>query len=624
MDGKENAAFQSDGEQQDSDPAREQDGVHLRITNNGTSKDSSSLAADPARDQLELEGSPGHEGVGRGNPVSRQLADCWRSLARLRRRHKRALAGLLVVLLNCLLVAFLAAAVAHHVLQGSEDIDWCNGLGILIIMVSLLYLSMFYYLVVKRQFGATLARVALQPCGRVWDKVWGITLVRMLVYCALLASLIIFLVLDTADNRERLISFLGLVVLLLIGFLFSKHPDQIVWRPVFWGLALQFVFGLLTIRWVVGRLIFQCVGDHVTTFLLYTNNGSSFVFGDFLVIQQGLFAFQVMPVIFFFCFCVQILYYYGAMQAIVIKLGWLLQKSMGTTVAESVNASASVFLGMSEAPLLIQTYLKDLTRSEMHAIMTGGFSTVAGTVLAAYISFGVEPAHLITASVMSAPAALCYAKLFYPETEQSRNRVEQIVVTKDDSTSVLDAAVKGVTAGIQIVLGIVANIIAFLAFVAFLDGVLGWAGRLVGIPDVTFVNILGYIFVPLAWVMGVQWSECQNVAQLIGLKTIVNEFVAYQRLGEMKKNGLLSARSEAIATYALCGFSNPGSVGILMGSLITLAPSKRPEITGVAYRAFFAGSAVCFMTACIAGILLTEDHYSTNNYQSNVSATSLH
>nr|CAD7577802.1 unnamed protein product [Timema californicum] len=374
-----------------------------------------------------------------------------------------------------------------------------------------------------------------------------------------------------------------------------------------------------------------------------------------------------MPVIFFFCFCVQILFYYGIIQNIVVKLGWLLQISLGTTVAESVNASASVFLGMSEAPLLIQGYLKDLTKSEVHAIMAGGFATVAGTVLAAYISFGAQADHLITASIMSAPAALCFSKLFYPETEDSKNTVDQIVIIKDDSTGVLDAAVKGVTAGIQIVLGIIANVIAFIAFVAFLNGILTWIGDMVGVPDVTFVNIMGYIFIPLAWVMGVEWEQCQDVAKLVGLKTMVNEFVAYQELGVLKRAGKLSEkpppvhpteirasispssavelnttsalinyateidkiaikipqpRSEAIATYALCGFSNPGSLGILIGSLTSLCPSQRPIITEVALRAFIAGSAVCFMTACIAGkfcILLTEDQYTNNGTNTTIS-----
>nr|CAD7263886.1 unnamed protein product [Timema shepardi] len=511
-----------------------------------------------------------------------------------------------------------------------------------------------------------------------------------------------------------------------------------------------------------------------------------------------------MPVIFFFCFCVQILFYYGIIQNIVVKLGWLLQISLGTTVAESVNASASVFLGMSEAPLLIQGYLKDLTKSEVHAIMAGGFATVAGyprtyvvrmrlsvldmretksvvkegdnkaenkvkegdnkaenknkegdnkaenkakegdnkaenkakegdnkaenmtkegTVLAAYISFGAQADHLITASIMSAPAALCFSKLFYPETEDSKNTVDQIVIIKDDSTGVLDAAVKGVTAGIQIVLGIIANVIAFIAFVAFLNGILTWIGDMVGVPDVTFVNIMGYIFIPLAWVMGVEWEQCGDVAKLVGLKTMVNEFVAYQELGVLKRAGfgkvelgevsphlrgrrvenhlgkttpsssdrdsslnlpILSSRaqhdkrvnqlrhrvelntsafanyateagnsilfslgfvgrftllmpkvtlpdidkiaikipqprSEAIATYALCGFSNPGSLGILIGSLTSLCPSQRPIITEVALRAFIAGSAVCFMTACIAGILLTEDQYTNNETNTTIS-----
>jgi pyrimidine nucleoside transport protein len=239
--------------------------------------------------------------------------------------------------------------------------------------------------------------------------------------------------------------------------------------------------------------------------------------------------------------------------------------------------------------------------------MTEGFATVSGTVLAAYISFGAQPAHILTASIMSAPAALCMAKLLFPETEQSKTTTENIKLERGEESSVVDAATKGAMMGTQLVLGIIANLIAFVSFVAFINGILSWLGMLVGFEGFTLEFILRKVFIPLAWIMGVQWEDCEEVARLIGIKTIVNEFVAYQQMGESKHAGLLSPRSELIATYALCGFSNPGAVGIMIGALVSMAPENRNAITEVAFRAFIAGSATCFLTACIAGMLSADE-----------------
>ncbi|KAK7866996.1 hypothetical protein R5R35_006862 [Gryllus longicercus] len=297
------------------------------------------------------------------------------------------------------------------------------------------------------------------------------------------------------------------------------------------------------------------------------------------------------------------------MQWVVMKLGWILQVTMGTTVCESVNTAASIFLGQSEAPLIIKPYIKDLTKSEIHAIMTAGFATVSGTVLAAYISFGVKASHLLTASIMSAPAALCFAKLFYPESEESKTTVDNIRLEKGDETGVLDAATKGAMSGISLVLGIIANLIAFVSAISFLDGVVGWMGELVGLTGentISFTFILTKIFYPLVWAMGVQVEHCSDVARVVALKTVVNEFVAYEELGKLIDARKICGRSEVIATYALCGFSNPSSIGIVIGALSSMAPNRRSDIAEVAFRAFLAGCAVCFLTACVAGVL-TDD-----------------
>ncbi|XP_015110947.1 uncharacterized protein LOC107037099 isoform X2 [Diachasma alloeum] len=462
-------------------------------------------------------------------------------------KHRRAIKALKYVILHAIILVYAVFASLYWTNHNSNcELEWCNGYGMLLILLGIVYFSLLYYYVIKRYLSDGIKTV-FSPISSCIQSIRGRScLSRSLktsFYIALFIALVIFLIYDTIDSRDRLISCIGFATILLFGFVFSKHPTQ------------------------------------------------------------------VLPVIFFFSFMIQILYYWGAMQWVITKLGWALHSIMGTTVCESLNSAANTFLGMTESPLLIKPYISKLTTSEIHAIMCSGFATVSGTVLAAYISFGAQPSHLITASVMSAPAALCYAKLFYPETEKSQTTFKNIPLQKSEDTSVMDAATKGALAGIPLVLGIVANIVAFVSFISFLNGILSWIGGLVGFPALTFEYLLSKAFMPLSWIMGVPWDQCEDVGTLIGLKTVVNEFVAYQKLGEFKAQGRLTPRVEGIATFAICGFSNPGSIGIMMGGLGSMAPDKREQIASVAIRAFIAGSAVCFLTASIAGMLMNEDFY---------------
>jgi len=449
----------------------------------------------------------------------------------------------------------------------------------------------------------------MKPFKAKFDKVWENRLVRIVFFVALASAVIVFLVVDSAGNRERLISLVGIFVLLGLGFVFSAFPRAIIWRHVVWGISLQFIMGLMILRWPVGKAVFQCLGDKVSTFLAYTDEGSFFVFGPLATdqIEGGpIFAFAVLPVTLFFSFFVAILYYYGIMQWVVFKLGWALQMTVGTTMCESVNASANIFLGQTEAPLVIKPFLPLLTKSELHAVMTGGFATIAGSVMAAYISLGVSASHLISASVMNAPAALAYSKLFYPETEKTRTNHKQLPSVKSTEANVLHAAIEGVTTAIPLVANIAANLITFIAFVAFFNAIFNWGCMLINIEDgfCTFENIFGYIFMPLAWIMGVAWEECHSVGTLIALKTIINEFVAYTELINMMNAGVLSERAQIIATYALCGFSNISSIGMQLGGIGSLAPSRKADLSKIVFRAMIAGSCASFMTACIAGTLL--------------------
>ncbi|XP_014208391.1 solute carrier family 28 member 3-like [Copidosoma floridanum] len=536
-------------------------------------------------------------------------SDCLRSFLS---RNENCFKYLLLATVNLLVITyFVFASLYWYKNSVDNNLQWCDGYGMLVLLVGFAYLRIVYYKIIKKFFSESISKCLL-PCTlgirRIGQKRRICLSTKVFFSLIILAATIIFLAFDTADSRNRLISFAGVAAILAFGWIFSKHPTKVNWRPVIWGLILQFAFGLFTIRWSVGREIFTCISNKVAIFLNFAREGAKFVFSPEIV-NNGVFAFSALPVIFFFSFMIQILYYWGVMQAVIKNIGWFLHVIMGTTVCESINAAANTFIGMTESPLLIKPYINQLTNSELHAIMCSGFATVSGTVLAAYINYGADPAHLITASVMAAPAALCFSKLFYPETEKSVTTFKNIKLEKSQDSSVLDAATKGALAGIPLILGIIANIVAFVSAVAFLNTILSWLGSLVGYDYITFEWLLSKAFMPLSWLMGVPWDECEDVGMLIGLKTVVNEFVAYEKLGEFKNANRLSRRTEAIATFAICGFSNPGSIGIMIGGLATMAPEKREQIANSAIRAFVAGSMVCFLTACIAGVLMDERFY---------------
>ncbi|XP_046975004.1 solute carrier family 28 member 3-like [Vanessa cardui] len=520
------------------------------------------------------------------------------------KKNSSAMKTIMIFVFNGLVIGFFFACMYYWMTYSSDPLELCYGFGSLIAFLSIIYFFVIYFLVVKKFFGEWFERTIWTKVDNMSSYLWKIILFRWVFCLAILAAIAFFLYWDTKDAPERLISLLGLSLLLVMGFVFSKHPGRIKWRSVTMGLLIQFLFGVIFIRWDTGRYALQCFSNKVATFLSYGVEGAGFVFGDLLVKQEQVFAFSTLPVIFFFSMLVEVLFFWGALQWFCLKLGRLLQVATGTTVCESVIAVGNVFLGMTESILLIKPYLSVLTASELHVVMSSGFATVSGTILAAYIGFGAEPAHLVTASVMSAPAAVCFAKLLLPETKRSLTTVDNIQPVEIKDQSALAAATRGATQGTALVLNIIANLVAFVSFIAFVNGVLGYCGGLLGNPDINLEWIFGKIFIPLSWMMGVPWEECELVGSLIGLKTVVNEFVAYQRMGEMKEAGLLSPRAELIATYALCGFTNPSSAGILIGAISAMAPNQTETLSGMAVRAFFAGCGICFMTACIAGILM--------------------
>uniref|UniRef100_A0A8C7SG41 Sodium/nucleoside cotransporter n=1 Tax=Oncorhynchus mykiss TaxID=8022 RepID=A0A8C7SG41_ONCMY len=458
----------------------------------------------------------------------------------------------------------------------------------------------------------------------------GDSITKCFIPCIFLLT---WLVVDTSKRPEQLISFGGVCMFILVIFIFSAHRTEVAWRSVFWGLGLQFCIGLFVIRTEPGLTAFQWLGEQI--FLNYTKHGSSFVFGPLVC---NIFAFQALPIVIFFSSVMSVLYFLGIMQWLIIKIAWVMQITMGTSPTETLSVAGNIFVGQTEAPLLIRPYLKDMTKSEVHAVMVGGFATIAGSVMGAFISFGIDASSMISASVMAAPCALAISKLSYPETEESKfTSEENIKVACGDEQNILEAASSGASTSIGLVANIAANLIAFLAILAFINASLGWLGGLVGFPSITFEIICSYVFMPVAFMMGIPFEESFIVAELIGTKLFLNEFLAYQKLSELKSNrvnGLdemigderqwISVRSEIISTFALCGFANFSSLGIVIGGLSSICPSRRADVSSLVLRALFTGTCVSLINACIAGLTVNNGTISFEGSWSTVTNATLY
>jgi CNT family concentrative nucleoside transporter len=398
------------------------------------------------------------------------------------------------------------------------------------------------------------------------------------------------------------ISFLGLVVLLLIAWLMSNNRRIIPWRTVIMGTLLQFVFAVIILKTPPGKAFFIKLSDGVTAFLDFSDSGSRFLFGDNFT--EHLFAFKVLPSIIFFSSIITVLYYLGVLQFIVRVFAKIMVKLMGTSGAESLASAVNVFVGQTEAPLLIRPYVPFLTQSELMAVMTGGFANIAGGVLAAYVAMGIDAGHLIASSVMSAPASLLMAKLMFPETQQSATAGKVTLEVERPWANIIDAAADGASEGLKLALNVAGMLLAFIALVTLLDATLGWVGGWFGYPGFSLQLILGWLFRPLAFVMGVPWAEADKVGSLLGIKTVINEFVGYAELEKMIAAGQLSPRAQTIATYALCGFANFSSIAIQIGGITPMAPERKGDIARLGLKAMIAGSLATFQTATIAGMLI--------------------
>ena len=398
-----------------------------------------------------------------------------------------------------------------------------------------------------------------------------------------------------------MIALLGQLVILGIAWALSIDRRRFPWRTVITGTALQFVFALLILKTPWGRAFFIASSDAVTRFLDFADAGSKFIFGENFT--EHYFAFKVLPTIIFFSSVISLLYYWGVLQVIVKLLAKFMMKVMGASGAESLSTAANIFVGQTEAPLLIRPYVATMTQSELMAVMTGGFASIAGGVLAAYVGMGVSAGHLIAASVMSAPATLVMAKIMWPEREVSKTAGVVDLAVELPYANAIDAAAQGAADGLKLALNVGAMLLAFMGLIAVFNAVLGPIGGLVGFPELTLEWILGTILRPLAWVMGVPWAEAGAVGSLLGIKTVANEFVAYARMQEMVSAGQLSEQAQVVATYALCGFANFSSIAIQIGGIGGIAPERKADLARLGLRAMIAGSLATFQMATIAGLL---------------------
>jgi len=410
---------------------------------------------------------------------------------------------------------------------------------------------------------------------------------------------------------QVIMGLVGIISLLLIAFIFSKNKKAINVRTVAGAFAIQAIIPAFVIFTPWGASFLQGISGAVQGVIDSANAGVSFLFGGlvsgkmFEVFGGGgfVFAFKVLPIIIFFASFMAVLYYLGIMQFIIKIFGGALQKLLGTSRTESMSAAANVFVGQTEAPLVVKPYIKHMTRSELFAVMCGGLASVAGSVLVGYASLGVSLEYLIAASFMAAPGGLLMAKILEPETETPKElSVEELAADVDEEkpVNVIDAAASGASSGLKLALNVGAMLIAFIALIALINTILGSFGSAIGIQALTLEQILGYLFAPIAFLIGIPWSEAVVAGSLLGQKLVVNEFVAYINFMGVKE--ALSEHSQVIITVALCGFANLSSMAILLGGLGVLAPSRRPDIARMGLKAVMAGTLSNLMSATLVGI----------------------
>lgn len=393
-------------------------------------------------------------------------------------------------------------------------------------------------------------------------------------------------------------SLLGLVVFVVLAFLMSEGRKKISWRLVAWGISLQFIFAVLILKTGPGLMLFDLARVVMTGLLDFTDIGSRFLFGNLIsdVNIGAILAFKVLPVIIFVSSLMAVLVHLGVVQLIVVFMARVMERTMKASGAEALISAMFVFMGI-EATTGVKDYIRNMTRSELFTVMAGFMATIAGSVMAVYVSFGASAGHLLAASVMSAPAAIVISKLMIPETESPASISAARVCLTSEDANIIEAAANGASDGLRLAATIGAMILAFIAIIGMLNHFLGFAG-------ISFEGVTGYIFTPFAFLMGVPWEDCSKVGELLGIKVVFNEFISYQKMQAYITAGTLQPRSITIATYALCGFANFASIAILIGGLGSIAPERKRLVARLSMKALVAGVLASFMTATIAGLLV--------------------
>ncbi|HEX4601282.1 MAG TPA: NupC/NupG family nucleoside CNT transporter [Gemmatimonadales bacterium] len=404
---------------------------------------------------------------------------------------------------------------------------------------------------------------------------------------------------------QRLTGVVGIALILGLGIALSHNRRRIRWRVVAWGLGLQLTFAVFVLLSPVGQKLFNALGEAVKKILSFSYVGSEFVFGEIGKQHSSLgviFAFQVLPAIIFVSALFAILYYLGVMQLVVKAFAIAMNKIMGASGAESLNVAASIFMGQTEAPLTIRPFLSGMTQSELMTVMTAGMAHVSGSIMAAYIAFGIEARHLLTAVIMTAPGTIMMAKILEPETETPQTLGGVRVDIPRTDVNVVDAAARGTTDGLHLMLNVIAMLVSFIALIALANGAFGWVHGYLGWFPENIQTVLGWIFRPIAFAMGVPWHDSGTIGGLLGTRMVLNEFIAYAQLGPLR--GQLDPVSFTIATFALCGFANVSSVGIQIGGIGALVPERKHDLARLGFRAMIAGTLANFLSATLAGMLL--------------------
>jgi concentrative nucleoside transporter, CNT family len=409
----------------------------------------------------------------------------------------------------------------------------------------------------------------------------------------------------TRGTSNRFTGLIGITLILALGIGLSQRRSAIRWSVIAWGLGLQFLFAIFVLRVPFGQALFRKLGDIVSALLGFSYAGSSFVFGE-LGRQHSsvgvIIAFQILPAIIFVSALFAVLYYLGVMQVIVRALATVMSRVMGASGAESLNVAASIFMGQTEAPLTIRPFLARMTRSELMTVMTAGMAHISGSIMVAYIAFGIEARHLLAAVIMTAPGTIMMAKLMEPETEVPETFGNVRLDIPRTDVNLLDAATRGTSEGLHLMLNVIAMLISFVALVALVNGIFSVVHHQLAWFPSDVQTVLGWIGRPVAWAMGVSWHDSGTIGGLLGTRTVLNEFIAYSQLGALK--GSLDPRSFTIASFALAGFANFGSVGIQIGGIGALAPTRKADLARLGFRAMVAGMLANFLSACIAGILV--------------------